>query len=172
MGPGSLCFRSQRSHRHETLDLESRQGQQFLQMTLQSRRLKPMLAPLPRDIHFQKDTGKDPFLRGNPVDVARQVERINPVDQLEMRQRLADLVGLKMADQMPSELSRQQRDLRQRFLNPVLPEEFLPSLHGLADDFCRMGLGNGNQLDLRGIAAGTISSRGDLFPHRFQIFQN
>ncbi len=74
MRPGGLCLRSQRSHRHETLDLESRHGQQLLQMTLQHRGLKPVLAPLPRNIHLQKDPGEDPFLRGDPVDVARQIE--------------------------------------------------------------------------------------------------
>ncbi len=88
-----------------------------------------------------------------------------------MGQRLADLVGLKVADQMPAELSGQHRDLRQSLLHPVLPEEFLPGIHRFADDLGRMGLGNGDQLDLRDIAAGPIGSRGDLFPHRFQVFQ-
>ena len=171
-GSRSLRVGRQRGHGHESLHLQARQSEEFLDPTLQIPRGKTVLGPLPRDIDLQQHLGEKSLLTRDPVDVPRKIGRVDAMDELKMRQRLAHLVRLEMSDEVPPEFCRQQRDLRQGLLNAVFTEKQLPRLHGLADPFSGMRFGDGYQVDGAGPAPREALRRQDRFLHQIQFLSN
>ena len=107
---------------------------------------------------------------GDPVDVPRDLHRVDAVDQLEERESLAHLIRLQMPDEMPAQPTRQFRNLHERLLHAALPEEFLARLRNLADQSCGMGLGDRHKLHVGGITASPCGRRGDAGADDLEIF--
>ncbi len=109
--------------------------EQFLDLRAELLRRKAELAPLARDIHLQQHIRPRTVLGGDALDVAGDVERVHAVEELKERQRVADLVALEMADEMPACAARHERDFCPRLLHAALAENGVPRgqrrAHGL-----------------------------------------
>ncbi len=79
------------------------------------------------------------------------------MDGFDKGENLADLVGLKVTDEMPTELGGQGGNLCEGFLNPVFAEERLPGVGGTLDDLGREGFRNGHEFDRRRLASGPLA---------------
>ena len=106
----------------------------------------------------------------DPIDVTGDLHGVDPVDQLEEGERLADFIRLHMADEVPAQATGQRGDLHKGLLHPTFPEEFLTRLHGFDNLLHGVCLGDGDQLHLPGIASGP--ARGVINPGSdgFKIF--
>ena len=62
------------------------------------------------------------LLSGNPVDPLQKRKRIDRVNHRGQLYRLAHLVRLELADEMPLNVSRQNRRLFRQLRHPVLAE--------------------------------------------------
>src|SRR3990167_9126520 len=83
---------------------------------------------------------------------------IDRLDDIEQHHRVPGLVGLQRSDQVQFDVGTgglERRELLLRFLDAVLAEHALTGLEHLADAVGAMGLGDGDQGDVRRIAAGT-----------------
>ncbi len=87
-----------------------------------------------------------------------------PWISLKQFHRVANLVRLQMADEMPARLAGAQRNFRLGFLNLVFAEQKLSGFDRLADGFRRMRFGHGQQRDACGIATGPFTRGGDALP--------
>jgi hypothetical protein len=57
-----------------------------------------------------------------PLDLSRELQAIDGVDDVEERERVLHLVGLQVTDEMPRHRPPERRDLRLRFLHAILAE--------------------------------------------------
>src|SRR5262249_10096437 len=86
---------------------------------------KTALAALACDVHFDEHARKDAGFRGDALHVARNLQRVDSVRQLEERQRVADLVFLKMADEVPAGPPWNEWDFSPSLLHTALSEDHL-----------------------------------------------
>jgi len=94
------------------------------------------------------------------------------MDEFEKRKRLANFIGLQVADEMPPQSPGQLGNLRDRLLHSVLAEQILPRLDGLKDHLGWMGFGNGDKANIRGGAPRPEGGCAYLLPDGFKIFGN
>ena len=99
-----------------------------------------------------------------------QAHRIDAVDERECACRSLGLVGLQMADQMPSNFGqvRQLRALRNRLLDVVLAEVARAGPRRGANRLGWLRLAREHEPNRGGIAAGAAGSRGDPRSHDLQ----
>ena len=90
-----------RRHAHEALDLQAFQGQKLFQHCVHRARIEAELGALSGDIHLQVNLREEPQLCCDAVDVSGDVDIVHAVDGLHDGQHFADLVGLKMSDEVP-----------------------------------------------------------------------
>src|SRR5690606_3287787 len=109
------------------------------------------------------------------LDLLRQFSgdllTVDGFDDVEKGQRFLRLVGLQGADQMEfqiGEVLAQRRPFRLRLLHPVLAEDALSRLDDGADVVGPKGLGDGDERDRAGSAAGLFLGTGDVGLYRLK----
>ena len=124
------------------------------------------------DIDLNQQLGQVAVLVGSPANGVGQGRTVEHFDHVGERHGIGGLVGLQAANQMKTEWAargvRQGGELGGGFLHTVLAEYGLAGLHGRAHGFDRLCLGDGNQGDIRGDAAGGLRGGGDAGPDRGQ----
>jgi hypothetical protein len=104
---------------------------------------------------------------------AGQRSTVQRMDAVEQADRFLRLVRLQLPDEMqldPAMLLQKRQPLRLRFLNPVLSERALPGCDERRNRFCRIGLGNGDQLDVLGVTARKAGGLADRAAHIVEPF--
>ena len=97
------------------------------------------------------------------VELRRQVEPVDRVDQGEASDCVARLVALERADEVPVDTHVGERFLLlQRFLDPVLPDVRQPGSHRGPDRFRAVGLGDRDDPHRMGPAADGLVRRHGL----------
>ena len=122
-------------------------------MGAQRFRREAEFARFPGHVDLQQHLGALAILGRHPLNLSRQVERVEAVKQLEEREGRANLILLQVPNEVPMQPGGQQRNFRARLLNPALAKDGLTRIGGLAHGLGRMRLGDGDQFDHRGIAS-------------------
>ena len=110
------------------------QGPHLRQETLKFVCLKARLRRLPFKIHFQQHRLPDPCFLRPLIDLLRQFEAIDRMDQVEDPHDRPGLAPLQMTDKMPLDRQSPQRlDFGKRLLQAVLTEDRQSRRDPLAD---------------------------------------
>ena len=88
------------------------------------------------------------FLFCHSIQVARKLERVDPVEKLKERQCVSNLVLLQMANEMPAQTRRQFRNFCPRFLHATFSEQCLAHIMSSADFLRVVRLGDRDELDI------------------------
>ena len=96
------------------------QGAERLERGRDVVRREPALRRLVRDVDLEQHA-RDAVARA-ALELTGQVEAVDRVDEVEQLERVADLVRLQVADQVPRNGPAQDLDLVPRLLDPVLAE--------------------------------------------------
>src|ERR1700727_769077 len=92
------------------------------------------------------------------------------MEHFEERECLTNLIALQVSYQMPAESGRQFGYFCLRLLNSVLAKQQLTRFKGLPDQFRRMCLTDGHELDGPGGPSGCALRFSNLHPDEVQIF--
>src|SRR6266550_510221 len=111
------------------------------------------------------------FIR-DPVHLLRERERIDAVKKLEERQRMPDFVFLQMANKVPAQARREQRDLGARLLHAAFAKQSLTSFIYRPHFLRVVRFGNRHELDIVRRAAFFFSCIGNLRSHMLQVLPN
>ena len=129
-----------------------------------------MLCRLAGDVDLEVDVGETAEFVGDTVGLPGEFEGIDAVDGGKEEERLADLVLLQVADEVPIDAGGEKGDLDRGFLDFAFAEEEVRRIDGFADDFGGPGLGDGEKLDVFGIPAGAPGGGGDFFFYDLNVF--
>ena len=128
---------------------------------------------LPGEIHLHQDLRCGSCRQGRGLEPLQQVHGIHGLDTRERRRRLACLVRLQMADQVPPDRDVGRfLDLLQRLLHLVFPEVALAGGPGGPDVIGAEGLRDRNQRDLGRVTAGSAGSRGHPRPDGVEVLRD
>ena len=94
------------------------------------------------------------------------------MNHFEQRQHVPNFVLLKMANEMPAQVRRQQRNLCPRFLHAAFTEQRLSRSNCFADFLGVVRLRNRNKLDLINCATSFRRRLSDLFGNTGEVFSN
>ena len=119
------------------------------------------------DVDLQEDLGTRAGLTGGGLEDVKEFGGVNRMDGLEETDGVAGLIALEVADEMPMGGRGTERDLPSGFLNLILAEEDHAGVNGVADDLGTMGLRDGDQSDLGGVAVGALGGGGDACENGF-----
>ena len=151
------------SHRHKPLKSDSRAR---LDNVLDSRLdffwLHAALRLLTRDVDFKKDMRRRTDLVGNEVDPVGKLYRIDGMDEVEYLKRVANLVRLKMTNQVPRWPRYTRRLFPRRLLHLVFTNDCKPRVPRFLHDLRAVSLGDGDDFDFAGVASDTSTRRGDF----------
>ena len=144
---------------HQAAELEPWQIRDACNQGWQFGRINARLLRLGVDVDLDADV-EVPLGRG--VQARRDLGAVHRVDPLEVPGKVARLVGLNRADEVPSDVEIGERaDLLDRFLGVVFAEMPQPACMGGANLGCGSRLGYGEQLDAVGRTPGSLLSRAD-----------
>jgi hypothetical protein len=101
------------------------------------------------------------FFSTEPIETLCEVDRIEGVNDVKQANCPSRFVGLKVSDEVPAHvLVPNLGDLPFCFLHAVLTEVCRPELTNLLDNSRRMGLADGDEPDVRWVAAAPLGSGG------------
>jgi hypothetical protein len=106
------------------------------------------------------------------VEAAQEIQRVDGVDRVERPARLACLVRLQVADQVPAQIGMvggERVDLGEGFLDAVLAEVALAGGDRGADGVQAERLGDGDEPDGIRRPAARLGGTGDPRPHRVEV---
>ena len=150
---GTLRLLCRGRNAHQPADFQVRQGHQLRPELLKLLRGKAMLTLLAIHIHLQQNTARASQLTRNARYRLGQAQRIHRLQQPEpLLQRLAHLVALQRADEVPLTIRRHLRHLAHGLLQAVLTKKALTICVGLHDILHREGLAHRQQLHAAGLA--------------------
>src|SRR5215510_2359133 len=98
---------------------------------------------------------------GAGVEVLRQPQAVDRLDQIEQLTDQSDLITLQMADQMPLHPAPKGSDLCLRLLHAILAEDPLTRLNGLSNALRRHRFRDRHECDLLCITADAGCGFGD-----------
>ena len=135
-----------RSHAHEAtngyIGILRKRGDNLRQFVGQEARLS-LLAGY---VHLQQDVLHQSLLSGLVVEGAQQLLGVHRLDEVRSQpQQVADLVGLQVSDEVPTDIRGQNSHFLLQFLHPTLPEIAFAGLVGLSYRLRRMELTDTHQ---------------------------
>ena len=96
---------------------------------------------------FQENVHGSVVGQGPGLDGIQQMERVNRLNQRNIREDQFQFIGLQMADKMPLNIGRHLGNFGCQFLRTAFGKNPLPGGISLPDLFNRMEFGNCHQLN-------------------------
>ena len=150
----------QRSHRHQTRDLEVSDRCDRRPIRRQLAWLETSLGFLSRNVDLQQHVLRLAESISAAVDFLGQLGAVNRVDGVEKPHGVLGLVALQVADEVPN-AAAEFLDLAARFLDLVLAEVDLAGVGRGPDVLGTERLGNGDEADVGRVAPGTAGGARD-----------
>jgi hypothetical protein len=130
------------------------------------------LARLARNIHLDQRLDDAPRGAGPPIACPGHLQPIDGVDDVEEFQRVLDLVGLEMSDEVPRHRSPQDGDLLFRLLHAVLPQGPDAPGHRLLDALDVDRLGHGDEENVLGAPPAPLGRARNPLAHALDVRPN
>ncbi len=145
---------------HQAVERQPRQGVERLGQDAGRSGRAAELGAFARDVDLEKDVLDLAHGFGAAVQLLRQLDPVDRIDEVEEPDRVLRLVGLEMADEVP-DAAAHLLDLAARLLHLVFPEAHDARAHRLADRLGRLCLAHRHQFDFGRVAARAAGGRGD-----------
>src|SRR6185369_568033 len=152
--------------------IETGQGGQGLEQTLEFRRMHATLLRLLAHVHLHQDLHPALALMGTPVELPRELLAVDGMDPVEELHGVPGLVGLERADEMPRYRSPESGDLLLRFLDAIFSEGPDPGRDGHPYPLDLHRLGHRDEKHVVRLSTGALAGASDALMHSLEVCAN
>lgn len=156
-------------HGHETVNFDFWKGVDLFEIVEEGGGGVTEFAGFAGDIDLEQDGDGFADFVGLAIDFLGEGEAVYAFEHVEDLNGVAAFIGLKMADHVPAKATWAERNFCFGFLNFVFAEEGLAEAGCFGDGVRAVALGDGEELDVGGVAVAAGAGGGDAQANVFEI---